>query len=411
MLSRAGGRVARETPGFFAPQRFEGRYLGFGGRVTRRRLLVRLAVFLLALAALDHAIAPLQTPGAVFRTHYRLPRTMPTSDLADYADAIDASARDSGGSSAAPVVIFLGASPTWGHRISDPGNAFPYAFALAAASSGVGVRAFDLASNGQFVGDYYVIARRLLGDADAVYVQMTYQTFNPAARGSAAMRYPELARLLGVRLSAEEARILRLPASASSPLALADSMLGRHWSLWRERDALDRRLFGARPRTAVERAALRASGDDVTFDDEVTDDGFGAFDTLEPEQQLVVVAAYAQDSSFQLRASDGEVERLRRLAKLLADAGVPAVFYMAPLNRGLIDENRLIDPAQYARNVAVLRAAVESNGLSFRDYNSGPLRIPRTQFADVSHTTDAGGRAFGAMLWEDTSATVPAVSR
>jgi hypothetical protein len=394
--------------GFFAPPRSEGAYLPFRGRITWRRLLTRLVLCALILAALDAGVAAISTPQATFERDYRLPRVMPTADIADYAYAIDASARSSGG---VPVVLFLGASPTWGHRTKDAANTFPYAYRSAAASAGVELRAFNLASNGQFVGDYLVIARRLAPDADAVYVQLTYHTFNKAARESAAIRYPELPKVLGVGLTADEARLLRLSGSDTGVLAAGDSFLGRYWRLWRERDAIDRRLFGGRPRDMLERLAARAAGVEVTSDEQLADDGFAAFDEMEPEQQTMLVAAYAEDSAFEVDPADSEVLALERLAALLSQRGVPAVFYMAPLNRELVDSYGLIDPALYAANIEVLRSVVEAQGATFIDYNSGPRRFASGSFADISHTTDAGGRAFGALLWNETSSTVTAVAK
>jgi hypothetical protein len=400
--------VTDETPGFFAPERSEGSYLAFGGRVTWRRLVLRLALAVVLLGVVDLVIAATSAPLATYQHAYRLPRVMPTADIADYADAVDASARTAAGG---PIVLFLGASPTWGQRTKDAANTFPYAFGSAAASAGVELRAFNLASNGQFVGDYYVIAKRLASQASAVYVQLTYHTFNRAARDSAAMRYPELPKVLGVGLSAEEARLLRLSGSDTGVLAAGESLLGRYWHLWRERDAIDRKLFGARPQNALESAAARVAGEEITSDDTAADDGFAAFDTLEPEQQMVVVAAYAESSSFEVDPKDSEVLALERLAVLLTEDGVPAVFYLAPINRDLVEGYDLIDPDLYARNVEVLRAVVESHGATFIDYNSGPKRLGQGLFADISHTTDAGSLAFGRILWDETSATVKAVAR
>jgi hypothetical protein len=400
--------VTDDQRGFFAPERSEGAYLSFAGRITWRRLLTRLVLCALLLAALDLVVASGSTPRSSYQRDYRLPRSMPTADIADYADAIDAEARARAGG---PVVLFLGASPTWGHRTKDPANTFPYALRSAASSAGVELRAFNLASNGQFVGDYLVIARRLAPDADAVYIQLTYHTFNPVARDSAAIRYPELPKILGVGLSTDESRLLGLSGSDTGVLAAGESFLGRYWRLWRERDAIDRRLFGGRPRSALERAAAGAAGEVVTGDDDATDDGFAAFEALEPDKQTLVVAAYAEDSSFEVDPSDSEVRALDRLAELLEEEGIPAVFFMAPLNRELVDSYGLIDPALYAANVEVLRGVVEARGATFIDYNSGPVRLASGLFADISHTTDAGGSAFGDLLWNETSSTVTAVAR
>ncbi len=407
-LRQGDERRTEVSAGFFAPERTEGVYLSFGGRVTWPRLLLRAVVFVAALLLVDAAVGTSLPPPAVYGRDYRLPRNLPTASLPAYASAIDAAGQSS---AAGPVVLFLGASPTWGHRIAESRDTFPYAFRSAAASSGVQLRSFNLACNGQFTGDEYVIARRLADDADVVFVELTYHTFNPKARSGRVIRYAELPRLLGVQLAPRDSRLLGLESrNAPGPLSAAEASLGRRWLLWRERDALDRRLVGGRPRdslaTAVERTLgtkKRSGAESAIETADAVDDGFAAFDALDPARQMTVIARYAESSSFEISRGDPEVVLLGRLAGMLAAKGKKAVFYMTPLNRRLLEEYELIDAKQYARNVRVLRDAVETSGFDLLDYNVGPDVVPARDFADISHTTDAGGRMVGALLFRDTA--------
>jgi hypothetical protein len=406
---------------FFAPSHDDAARGGPapGRRFPLRRLVVRVVVCLLALVALDRVIEPYFAPPAAYLRDYRLPRTAPTASLADYVNAIDLAARVPG---RAPVAVFLGASPTFGHRIQDARNTFPYAYGSAAASAGVPVTAFNLATNGQFVGDYYVLAKRLTGDADIVFVQLTYHTFSPAARAGLRIRYPELPQVLGVTLSAEDAGLLGLQPSATDaapapPVALG-GFLSRWWTLWRERDLIDRWLFGGSPRDALAGFVARATGaatasvpaSVTTLPEDTAGDGFASFDALDPGQQMVVLARYAEDSSFTIDPADSEVVLLDQLASEIAAAGKKAVFYVGPLNREVIDFYGLIEPAQYRSNIDLLRATVARHGFTLIDPNAADAALPRTDFADISHTTDAGGAAFGAWLFEKTSAYLRAVA-
>jgi hypothetical protein len=413
----AGGE---DTAGFFAPQHDDPTRVSASRRLPWWRLAVRVGVCAVALLAVDAAIARTLPPPATYLEAYRLPRKMPTASLADYADAVEAFARGRAGAGAregerppttieesAPVVLFLGASPTWGHRVADPRYTFPYSFTGAAAADGYAVRAFNLASNGQLLGDQYLIAKRLAPAADIVFVQLTYHTFNPSARDGKVVRSPELPNLLDVSLSPAEIGLLRLdPARVSGPEAAADRFLRRHWLLWRERDALDRDIFGGRPQDVLASAVAGWRGEVVTSDEDPPTDGFADFDSLEPEQQMIVVSQYSENSDFALVASDPQVAVLARLAEVLKSQGKRAVFFVSPLNMRLIREYGLIDPVQYASNLAVLERAVAGAGFPFIDLNADPEALPRTAFADISHTTDAGARVVGALLWRETSAYV-----
>lgn len=391
--------------GYFSPKAEEANYFAFGGRVGLPRLLLRIAIAVALLFAVDAAVAKTMAPKSTYLRAYRLPRELPTASLADYVDAIDQTALTRGGT---PVVTFLGASPTYGYRIKDSANTYPYAFQSSAAASGWPSNTFNLATNGQFVADEYVLGTRLADDSDVVFVQLTYHTFNPSARSGAVIRYRELPQLLSVPLTEPAAGMLGVkPSAAPKATSAADALVGRYWLLWRERDALDKRFFGGKPQTVLDRATApaRAGGSVVTSlpgEDAPVDDGFASFDALEPGQQMIAIERYAENSRFVINPADTDVRFLGLLADELKAKGKRAVFFMAPMNRQLVDEYQLIDPAQYAANVAVLKAEVAKDGFPFLDYNTGPDVLPRGLFADISHTTDEGGKRVGGLLWRDT---------
>lgn len=404
--------------GFFAPDRDKDHRPRFGGRVAPARLVLRLAVCVAALAALDLAIAPSFDPPATYMTAYRLPRTAPTASIADYANAIDLAARSA---QRRPIAVFLGASPTYGQRISSARDTFPAAFAAASEASGTPFQAFNLATNGQLVGDYLVLARRFSRDADVMFVQLTYHTFSPA-QGRLRIRYPELPGVLGVPLSDAEGALLGLPARTGGSgmpgvASSIDGPLGRWWTLWRERDVIDRRLFGGSPRQTLQAmlaprtaATSTAEATFTVLPDDAANEGSASFDSLDPGARIVAIARYAEDSSFTISASDDQVRLLDELARTLASEGKRAVFFVSPMNRDVIDSYGLIDPAQYAGNVGILRAVVTSHGLRFIDLNTEGEHMPEADFADISHTNDVGGALVGRLLWDLTASYIATVT-
>jgi hypothetical protein len=390
--------AAQSSSGFFSPDGREHRYFGFGGRVTWPRLLLRLAIALAVLAAIDVAVAHTLTPSAAYEHDYRLPRTLPTSQLRDFADSIHAASISHTGG---PIVTFVGASPTWGYRIANPANTFPAAFSAAGKAAGWENRTYNLASDGQFLGDEYFMAKGVSADAGIVFVQLTYHTFNPKARGGQLVRYPEIPQLLRLDISPAEAALLGVRPTASTHAASrADAFLSRYWLLWRERDALDRRLFGGKPQDLLAHPLAQASTLTSLPDD--AEGSSVAFDKLDPVKRMFALTRYAETSSFRISPNDSDVRFLRLLAEMLHARGKKAVFFVSPLNRAVIENYNLIDPKQYAGNVGVLRGIVQSEGFPFLDYNTGPTKLPARDFADISHTTDAGGKAFGALLYRDT---------
>lgn len=392
---------APNASSYFAPDKREHRYFDFGGHVTWPRLLLRVALAAGLLVAIDVAVARTLTPDSTYENAYRLPRTLPTSQLRGFAESIHGASLSRAGG---PIVAFVGASPTWGHRIKDDLSTFPAAFGAAGKAAGWPNRTYNLASNGQFLGDEYFVAKGVSTDTDVVFVQLTYHTFNPKARDGKAVRYPEIPQLLRVDISPAEAALLGMtPSTSEKTQSRADEVLSRYWLLWKERDALDRRLFGGKPQALIGRGPAAASTLTSLPTDAADDNsGFASFEKLDPMKKLVVLTRYAEDSSFRIDPNDTDVRFLRLTTEMLRARGKKAVFFMAPLNRQTIEDYELIDPAQYTSNTAILRGVVEGAGFPFIDYNTGPTTLPASDFADISHTTDAGGRAVGALLYRDT---------
>jgi len=362
-----------------------------------RRASVRLGVCLAVLIAAELWVGR-ALPAPDYERAFRLPLASPTASLYDFVRHIEHAPP-----TASPKIAFLGASPTYGYRVKDARSTWPEAFEAAARRAGTSVRAYNVACNGQFLGDEAVVAERLASKAGVLYIQLTYHTFNPRARSGRALRFAELPRLLAVSPPADEARALGLAQDAVAPLsASVDRTLRDAWALYREREAIDKRLFGGTPRGVLQALASGRKPARPDSASDTFDDGFTSFDSLDPAQQMVVVARYAEDASFALTAEDSQVRLLGALARSLKRRGVKAVFYMSPLNRDLIDAWELIDAPQYRRNVGLLQGAVTASGFPFIDYNTGPRRFGGELFADVSHTTDAGAQAVGRALFADT---------
>jgi hypothetical protein len=405
--------TSRERRADFSPDQPVARY--FDRRpITLARLLVRLVALLAVLFGAD-ALATGQLHHEAFRTHYRLPEELSASWLPGYLHHLERVwGRTEGGNASTPVrVAFVGSSPTWGYRIKAAENTYPYAFESAAASAGVPVSAANLASNGQLVGDEYLVAKRVAPTADVVFVQLTYHTFSPSFDVRTPVRFPEIAKLPGLALSASESRLLRVASARHADVAATvGGAIADRSTLYRERDALVAKLIGETPEQLLfgvwDRRFGKASRDkenDVANVDLFAGAEFAAFDQLEPEQQMIVVNEYASNASFAVDPRSPHMRTLDSLARMLREDGVKAVFYMAPMNRDVIDSYALMDRAQYLANSKAIGDSVRAAGFPYIDYNTAETPVfPPEYFADIDHTTDAGGRAVGKRLFQDTKA-------
>jgi len=351
-----------------------------------------------ALVAIDILVAAYLRPGQHYDADWRLPRTQSMSALPGYVNHIEGLRRDA----RHPIVLFLGASPTWGEMNRSSHYTYSAAFARTAHAAGVGARVFNLGADGALVSDQYFIADRLAGHADLLGIQLTYHTFNPAARIDGTERFPELPRILGEAVSSTVATTLGI--DRTPPFNLSGSVnraLDRNWVLFREHDALAARLFG-RPVPdelfarwqEITGGATKGLALAPSLQKNVS------FDNLDPARQTEIVERYADVANFRIKQSDSELRMLDLLCARLESRHVNAALFISPLNIGALEGFQVFNRRLYDANVAIIRAIVEKHGLTFIDWNQPSTELPSALFADATHTTDAGSALFARRLYE-----------
>lgn len=364
--------------------------------ITARRVVVRFAVLALALVIVDFAVAK-AFPLPDYEADWRMPRALPTSQLAPFVDHVERSAA----LGSAPVIAFVGASPTWGDAVANDGETVPAGLRRAAAEAGSDAVVFNLASNGQLLGDSYFVARRVADDADLLFVQLTYHGFNSEWRQGATGRYPELPRLLGVPVDAELADVLGVGASPAPDITgKADRWLQGHWRLYGMRDAIAGEVLGATPEKRLFQRWETIALPEFAGEEERVPSG-EPFEMLDPDEQMIMLDEFAAAGEFAVDPGDSEVLMLERLAADLAESGTRTVFYISPLNVEALESFDLFDRELYEENVGPLREIVESQGHLFLDLNE-ESEIPASAFADINHTTAEGSELVADELWRLT---------
>jgi hypothetical protein len=364
--------------------------------VTARRVITRFAVMLIVLVAVDLVVSA-TFAAEDYENDWRMPRALPTSRIVQFIAHIERpSAADT-----APVVAFLGASPTWGDAVREDRETVSAAYRRAATADDQRLRAYNLASNGQLLGDAYFIAQRVADDTNLLMVQLTYHGFNGAWREGAARRYPELSDLLGVPIDDELAVVLGTePAHRPDLTGTADRWLQRRWALYGMRDAIAGEVLGATPERRLFQRWETLASPEFAGEEERIPSG-EPFEMLEPDEQMIVLDEFAAAGEFQVDPDDSEVLMLERLASDLAESGTRTVFYISPLNVEALESFDLFDRELYEENVGPLREIVESRGHLFLDLNED-ARIPASAFADINHTTAEGSELVAAELWRLT---------
>lgn len=364
-------------------------YQGFpssGSRLRLSRLIVRILSFVLVLGGVDAVVGkylPEPDPSA----GGRMPRTLPTSALPGFVRHVERDSRPP----KLRAVAFIGASPAWGDAVREDSLTVPAQFERIATARGGSTRVYNLACNGQLVGDSYFVARRVADDVDLVVVQLTYHSFNPAWREGTRQRYPELPRMLAVSVDAQSSRVLGCEQSPKADLTGAvDRWLQANWRLYGARDRLMGVTVGSTPESALFERWQMLTMPGFEGEQEYVPAG-SPFDELSPDEQMLAMDEFSSAGVFNLDEDDSEVLMLDRLCEDLASEGVRAVFYMSPVNKEALESFGLFDAEQYEANVSVLRAIVAKHGHQFIDMNT-EATFPSSAFADINHTTADGSR-------------------
>ena len=123
------------------------------------------------------------------------------------------------------------------------------------------------------------------------------------------------------------------------------------------------------------------------------------FDELDPSRQTAIVERYADVADFHIKPGNSELRMLELLCERLEHKGVHAAFFISPLDLAALRDFEVFDRQQYDANVALIRAVVEKHGLTMIDWNQPRRELPRTSFADLTHTTDAGSALLARRLY------------
>lgn len=361
-----------------------------GGRFWRTLVFFILTLLLVDLWV-DRALLPQLKLD--FNASYRLPEGQEMAFLPFYLGAL--------AENPSPALVFVGSSPTYGIRISDPAQTFPVATLTALQKKGLAAnwQSYNLSAKGFLLSDQYYLLKKALPLGEAFVIQLNYHTFSPSLLKGTRMRHPELAEKLGVPVSEAEASLLGLRPSPPLPLnTWLRQSLGRVWAFYRSKELLAAHWLGQTPEgwafAQYERVLQQTQGIQAA-----EMEGALPFLDLKPTQQMMVLKRYGQNAGFTLSPDNSELQVLKWTVELLKQAGKPALFVMGPLNVEALDAYEALDWKKYQAVLQPIRAAIEAGGFDLLDINRGAY-LPADQFFDITHTLNAGGTVFGERVAE-----------
>ncbi len=374
--------------------------------ITRKRLFIRLCSFFIFLVLAEIAVrvtVPEQNRAA-FNAAYRFPPSQEYIYLPELVSHIKSQKKKE---PQKKLIVFSGSSPTYGHKIQNPENTYPFPFEKMLKQNLRGqknIQVFNTASDGQLVSDQYYVVRSLIHKADFFYIQLNYHTFNPETLREVSIRHKEMPEKLGVKVTEKEAGLLNRRTTPVISLNVPlQNMLKKVSRLYRERETLPFLLFGGKPEDMIYEKYANWRGEKPAQNNEGLLSQTLPFSQLSPQKQLVIVKRYSERCHFKLKDAEtnSELFFLKRMVRLLKKYKKPAVFFITPLNGDALDAYEMMNWKEYQENMQKISGIITEAELLFLDMNR-KHRYSENLFFDISHTLDVGGKIVGKDLFGDT---------
>ncbi len=173
------------------------------------------------------------------------------------------------------------------------------------------------------------------------------------------------------------------------------------WSLYKHRDVITYKNFKTRTPQERLRKLTEEWNSKLKAGKEPGPSLMAAYVSMTPNQQKSINEhfkdLYNWEQPFDPDHSFG-MFMIEQVLKLLKEHNKPALFYTAPLDRELIDQEQLLDWEQYNQVMETYKAMIESYQFSFVDFNKEGHPMPHTEYHDPSHLLDDGSHQFGQLL-------------
>jgi len=178
------------------------------------------------------------------------------------------------------------------------------------------------------------------------------------------------------------------------------------WELYRNRDVLTYKNLKTRTsKEGARRLYQEWMGAGSTFDDEKVPPPSltTPYERMSQEQQHAINDHFGQlykwQEPFDPSHSFG-LFMMEQTLKLLKSHGKQVFFYTAPMDKQLINQEKLVDWQQYDQVMDAYRSLIELYQYSFVDFNQedSGVQLDHSYYHDPSHLLDAGSKQFGELL-------------
>lgn len=361
----------------------------FKNALRRCRPLVVIGIALIGLVGLDLGVrAVMSRPGLMDRNEGHVPNAVPyLLGQMERSDKLD--------------VAWAGSSVLQGVQSTTPDATAPARVEAIFRDKGIALRSYNLSHAGNIISDNFALTHAAIRHgADAVVFEIVFGLFPGRGRG---LQRPKLELVWHMRDLPDFTQIRKNLLGVNDqdwftswlPLAAKN-----HWALLNHRGVLLHHYLGRHEDPATQlgdRLMVRAGMP-------VARHGWKLFDDMPAKKNVdfywkkmnpALIGAITKGfrkKVLRLKNITVNDRKMRMIGRACAEGkatGVPVLFYLAPINRELLDAYRAVDWEIYEQFRNVLRSMLEPQGCELIDLTDA---IESRHFTDSAHL-NANGHA------------------
>jgi len=267
----------------------------------------------------------------------------------------------------------------------------------------------NLGLTGARFTETYAILADVIDAIDYVVFEINYGIVVISDNEQDSVVYPQLVEKLGQFDFGEWSQ--NFPGKESSGFSTGlhkwvKQQILNEWALYRNRDVFTYKNLKTRTsKEGARRLYQQWMGEGSAFDKgKVSPPSLTtAYERMSKEQQHAIHNHFRQlykwGQPFDPANSFG-LFMMEQTLKLLKADGKQVLFYTAPLDKQLIDQEKLIDWQQYNEVMRAYQSLIESYQYPFVDFNQDDSRVQldHSYYHDPSHLLDPGSKQFGELL-------------
>ena len=305
------------------------------------------------------------------------------------------------------AVAWAGASVSQGINTTTPTTTTPAVVEELLQKTKAPVRVYNLSHAGNIIADNYCLTHASINHgADLVVFEIVFGLFGGRGRGIQSAKHEFIWYMRDLPDFAHVRNTLLLVNGSSWRRSFPKLLTKNHWALFNYRAVLLHHFFGRHEPIGTQVGDKLMLAKNMTiaryghkvFGDPPREKNTDYFWKYKQDQTMIKVATdHFKKKMSKLRVTVDE-RRMRLIARACVEGkkkNTPVLFYLAPINKELLDDRKAMNWETYDRFRAVVKESLKRQGCDLYDLTD---QVPSKYFTDSQHMNMNGHQKMANVL-------------